>query len=132
MPFQKGQSGNPNGRPRRADKHAGAIAKAEQRIAQKLPQLIDNMLALSEGIWVEEKTAEGLRIVYKRAPDRAANEYLINRIMGKPTERKELSGPDNGPIPIQTFDYTAAVAEVTAGSDEDSEAPGADPSAGDG
>lgn len=120
------------GRKRKAEKWAAPIAKAEKRIADKLPSLIDNMLALAEGVWIEEMNADSARIVYKRAPDRAANEYLINRIMGRPTERKELSGPDNGPIPIQTFDYAAAIAEVTAGSDDDSEAPGADPGARDG
>ncbi len=93
MPFEKGQSGNPAGRPRKADKFAGEIAKAEGRIAKKLVTYIENMEALADGIFVEEMTIEGKRIVYKRPPDRQANEYLINRIMGKPTERTEHSFP---------------------------------------
>lgn len=32
--------------------------------------------------------------------DRAANIYLADRIMDKPTQQKELSGPDGGPIPV--------------------------------
>lgn len=35
--------------------------------------------------------------------DRAANIYLVDRIMGKPTQREEVehSGPDGGPIPVR-------------------------------
>jgi hypothetical protein len=90
MKFQKGQSGNPTGRPRKADQNAGAVARAERQIRDRLPSLIDNMLALADGVWVEEITLEGQRNVYKRPPDRAANQYLIDRIMGKPTERREI------------------------------------------
>jgi hypothetical protein len=77
------------GRKPKDEKFKQPIAKAEKRIADRLPELVDNMLALSDGIWVEETTIDGKTRVYKRAPDRQANEYLINRIMGKPTERQE-------------------------------------------
>lgn len=32
--------------------------------------------------------------------DRAANIYLVDRIMGKPTQRAELGGPDGGPLDL--------------------------------
>lgn len=107
MPFVKGQSGNPAGRPSNADKFAGAIAKADTRIAKNLVRYIENMEALADGIFQEEMTLDGTRIVYQRPPDRAANEYLINRIMGKPTERKELSGPDGEPL-FKAYEATDA------------------------
>lgn len=88
--FEKGQSGNPNGRPRKADNHAGAIARAEQQIADKLPHLVSKMLELADGVFVESANADGVRIIYQRPPDRAAIEYLVNRIMGKPKERVEV------------------------------------------
>lgn len=127
--FKKGQSGNPAGRPPKADKYAGAISKAEGRIAKNLIRYIENMEALADGIYVEELINGEIRMVFKRPPDRQANEYLINRVMGKPTERQELSGPDRGPIPVETFDYGAAIAPIAGGSDEDSDAPSEDASA---
>ncbi len=86
------------GRPAKKDKHARPIAKAEKRIADRLPELIDRMFELASGVMVEEMDAEGGVNVYSKVPDRQAAEYLINRIMGKPTERKELSGEDGGKI----------------------------------
>jgi len=59
------------GRKPRSEKFARPIAAAEKRIADHLPKLIDNMIEQAD------------------AGDYKANEYLINRIMGKPTERHE-------------------------------------------
>lgn len=138
MPFRKGQSGNPAGRPRKADTHAGAIARAEKQIADKLPSLIENMLILANGGYerVEEQYApagslfigsgEFMRRMYPDKPDeelvlvkrtvsiadrdRAANQYLIDRIMGKPTERRELALTDK-PLHEMTDDELRAIAE---------------------
>lgn len=77
------------GRKPKRDKHATAINRAEKRIKDRLPELIDNLFELAEGIEVQERDANGATRVYSRAPDRQANEYLLNRIMGKPTERLE-------------------------------------------
>ncbi len=106
-----------SGRKRKADKFAKPIAAAEQRIVDHLPQLIDNMLELANGGYeqVEEKwlpaalvtvgsgeyelpafpdkPGDELVLVERKTSiadrDRAANQYLIDRIMGKPTERVE-------------------------------------------
>mgnify|MGYP001591939435 CR=1 FL=1 len=96
------------GRKRKSDKFAGQIAKAEKQIADRLPDYVDNMQALATGIFVEEMTIEGKRIVYQRPPDRQANEYLINRIMGKPTDRKEHTFPDK-PLEEMTDDELKAI-----------------------
>lgn len=109
MPFSKGHPGGP-GRPKKRDLHAGAIAKAEKQIRDKLPSLIENMIKLADGVFVEEyNVVTGARQVYQEKPDRAANEYLINRILGKPTERKEHTFPK--PLNEMTDDELRAIAE---------------------
>lgn len=42
--FQPGQSGNPNGRPRKAERYAGQTTAAYDQIAHKLPQLVETLL----------------------------------------------------------------------------------------
>lgn len=93
-------SGGPrpgSGRPRKAEKFQRPIARAEKRIADRLPWLIDQQFELAEGVLAEEGK-DGEEKVYKRPPDRQAVEYLLNRIMGKPTERQELTGKDGEPL----------------------------------
>lgn len=87
------------GRRAKAEKFAAPIAAAEQRIADRLPQLIDNMFALADGVTVQTTDEEtGATDVYTRPPDRAANIYLIDRILGKPTQRTEVTGEDGEPL----------------------------------
>jgi hypothetical protein len=118
MPFTKGQPGGPGRRPK-AIKFARPIARAEKQIADHLPELIENLFVLANGGYerVEEEwqpaglvyvgTGEFARrafpemesnelVLVKRKSsiadkDRQANEYLINRILGKPTERAEVA-----------------------------------------
>ena len=78
------------GRPRNADRHPQAVAEAEAKLTARLLQIIDSALALTEGIWVEETTPDGVRRIYKKPPNIKAIIYCIDRIMGKPTERKEI------------------------------------------
>jgi 3-deoxy-D-arabino-heptulosonate 7-phosphate (DAHP) synthase class II len=102
MAFTKGQSGNPKGRPRKSEQFAGQVAKAEKQIADRLPQLIQNMMTLADGVTVQEVDPKsGGVLVYSKPPDFKANEYLINRVMGKPTERTEVSGPDGGAVQVE-------------------------------
>lgn len=142
------------GRPRKADKYAGAIAKAEKRIADQLPGLIDNMLHLAYGGYerIEEQwtpagslwlgSGDSLRPMYPQLEpgalvlvkrtitiadkDRLANEYLINRIMGKPIERQEIGGVDGGIIEVSFVNYRTGVAGAPTGSDGDNDAPSED------
>lgn len=78
-----------SGRKRKAEKFARPIAAAEKRIADRLTDFIDNMIVLADGVKVQEFTLDGGPHTYTKPPDRASNEYLINRIMGKPIERHE-------------------------------------------
>jgi hypothetical protein len=120
------------GRKPKREKYSGAINKAEKRIADKLPELIGNMFELAAGVTISEpddnaSDGSGKRI-YTRPPDRQANEYLINRILGKPTERQEVSGEDGGPLKIvveyglDSDDSVAAAPPSAAPNPEGSEA----------
>lgn len=78
------------GRKPKTELYDKQIRAAEKRVADHLPALVDNLLRLAMGVTVEDvDVATGEVMVYKKAPDYKANEYLINRIMGKPTERTE-------------------------------------------
>lgn len=76
------------------------IQAAEKRIADRLPHLIENLMVLADGVMVEKPVGDGETIVYKQPPDRAANEYLINRVMGKPTDKTEAEVNVNGGVTI--------------------------------
>lgn len=142
------------GRPRKRDKFARPIARAEKQIADHLPVLIDNMLQLAHGGYerIEEEwqpaglvyvgSGEFARRAFPELPadepvlvkrkrsiadkDRQANEYLINRILGKPIERQEIGGVDGGLIEVAFVNYRTGLPGIAAGSDEDSDAPSED------
>jgi hypothetical protein len=86
------------GRPRTTELYATQIRDAENLVADHLPKCVHNLIALADGVWVEEIGPEGDRTVYKTPPDRASNQYLIDRMMGKPTEALEVSGADGEPL----------------------------------
>lgn len=132
MPFVKGQPGGPGRRPK-AQKFARPIARAEKQIADKLPTLIEKALELAEGVFVEDINIVTLtKSVYQKPPDLSAIKYLVDRIMGKPTEHHELTGADGGPILTEVYDYNTAIAALASRSGEDSDPSGEDSGTGDG
>lgn len=91
MAGQNGGARPGAGRKPKAEVFESVITKADRRIAKNLVRYIENLEALADGVTVQETDNTGRERIYTRAPDRQANEYLINRIMGKPTERREVS-----------------------------------------
>lgn len=86
------------GRKPKAEKFATAINRAEKQIADRLPELLDNMFRLAMGVVIQETDHDGETLVYQKPPDYKSNEYLINRILGKPTEHQEVSAPGGEPL----------------------------------
>ncbi len=95
------------GRKPKAEQFKVPIAKAEKKIADKLPWLIEQALELATGVVVQEWGKDGPRI-YLRPPDMKAIAYLVDRIMGKPTEHKEHTFPDK-PYEDMTEDELRAI-----------------------
>ena len=90
----------PKGRTPKSELYKGHIRAAENIIADRLPQYLDNLHELAGGVWVEETDKDGKRKIYKEKPCRQSNEYLVNRIMGKPTEAIEVSGPEGDGLKV--------------------------------
>lgn len=154
------------GRKPTRERFARPVEQAEKRIADRLPEFVDNqiLLALGGGERIEERWEaagtvavddvlrgkDGQPILNERGqplrakvpafpdlpidqmvlverkvitmgPDRAANEYLLDRIMGKPTTvvEAEVSGPAGGDIPLLV---RSSVDQVYGNSDSDSDA----------
>jgi hypothetical protein len=79
------------GRKRKTQKFETQIQKAESMIADRLPWLVDKAMELADGVAVEKYNSMGVPQVYQLPPDMTAIKYLVDRIMGKPTERRELA-----------------------------------------
>lgn len=136
------------GRPRKAEKYAGQIAAAEDRIADRLLDRVAALEMLAEGGFEEvEKVFEpaGLIQITKEligedgrsmnvkelafphlapeklvcvqqkvriaAPDRKANEGLLDRILGRPTQSIEAEVEHNVGDELRAA-YAAAVAKI--------------------
>lgn len=102
------------GRKPKAVKYVGQITDCEDRIADRLPELIDNLFELAKGVTIQETDNRGNERVYTRAPDFKANQYLVDRILGKPTERVEHSGDEGGPVQLTTTVLGIAANELTS------------------
>jgi hypothetical protein len=66
----------------------------EKRITRLLGRCLNNLMALADGITVEKTDKDGQTKTYERPPDRGANEYILNRILGKPAPRKAIADPE--------------------------------------
>lgn len=86
-PFQPGQSGNPNGRPKKLPLTDVIREKLE---AMKADGKVSNAEAIADKL-IEMALGGSLE----------AMKELADRAEGKPKQRNELSGPDGGPIPLE-------------------------------
>lgn len=103
--FRPGSGRKPN-----AQKFAGIIEKAKKRIGDRLPEVIDKMFELAEGVTVQEidpKTGDAR--IYTTPPDYRAVSYLIDRIMGKPTQ--PVAGDNDAPAVRIEVVYADAISE---------------------
>jgi hypothetical protein len=86
-PFKKGQSGNPNGRPKSALKDIKVVLQDLLGQEKNGAQLIDGLMTV-----VVNKALKG---------DLKAVEMLLGYTYGKATQRTEITGAEGEPIEIK-------------------------------
>ena len=102
MAFQKGQSGNPGGKPK------GTISIVHlllRKLKDKTPDGKKNADAVAEQL-----------ISLALSGDLDAIKVILDRVDGKVVERQEISGPDGGPVEYSNVDTTdeERAARITA------------------
>lgn len=90
MPFKPGQSGNPRGRPRKAD---------------ALATLFDEHFKKEDRIGVIAKAVE-----QALAGNKDARDFLFDRTYGKPMQAIEMTGTDGGPLEVEYSSIDLAIA----------------------
>lgn len=97
MGWKPGESGNPNGRPRK------------NRAFSEMLRTVGNMRT-EEGAVRKRALAE---MVWAAAlgGDLTAARLIYEYCDGKPVQRTEISGPDQGPIPLD-FEPASALADL--------------------
>jgi hypothetical protein len=87
------------GRPANKELYHADIRKAEHKIKDRLPEIVEAQIALALGVMVEDTNPITHEVaVYQKPPDAKAGQYLMDRLMGKPTERKEVDANVSGVI----------------------------------
>lgn len=72
------------GRKPKAEKYQSDCEKAEEQIRKRLPDVIDKLFELANGVTVQKTESDGTTNVYTERPDFKAASYLVDRIMGRP------------------------------------------------
>lgn len=112
MPFEPGQSGNPAGRPKKAEKYAAPIAAAEERIADRLPEVLDNLFVLADGGYerVKEKWEPAALVVLELPLRKADGDPMVDTD-GKPILAKQQVFPDAEPDQLVLVERTTETAD---------------------
>lgn len=75
----------------------------EKKIGKKSKWLVDKLFELAEGVFIIDKQdPHGIRY-YQSLPDREAIKYLLDRLLGRPTERVEDKTDKPGLVLIETI-----------------------------
>jgi hypothetical protein len=111
IPFKKGVSGNPNGRPTITPE-----VKALRKITNQSLEEIGDLILSGDRPKLQEiassNTEPAIRVAYAKATlnamvkgDLSTLEIILNRVVGKVREKLDLSSPE-GAIILKVVDYT--------------------------
>ena len=76
------------------------VAEFQRTLEERLLKNLRNLGVLADGLTPEQAEAFGV------LPDRYANIYLIDRLLGKPVERREDANPPPSPLDEKLRDMT--------------------------
>jgi len=93
--FQKGQSGNPKGRPKKGTALT-ELLEAEGEVLD-----VDKLDPSGAKLQRKKILAKRMWLVAMSDPDSATARYIFDRIDGKPTETLHHQGKDGGPIVVK-------------------------------
>ena len=68
-----------------------------QRVADELEDILAGQIELAKGIYYETGTGEDIKRVYQKHPDTKVAEYLLNQLIGRPTEFSEIKIQEKPP-----------------------------------
>ena len=93
--FVKGKTGNPNGRPKRRTEDQYLDATIGRVTLKDWREIVDKA------------------VLQAKRGDARARTWLSDYLLGPPQQRLQVSGPDDGPIPVSLVDYRAGIAETS-------------------
>lgn len=88
--------------------------KVEKRIGEQFETLVDNAMQLAQGITVAEVQEDGGVKAWTEKPNLNAIIYLLDRLMGKPTQRQEIKDDKSGITVIEKMIKQLANGEIHA------------------
>lgn len=108
-PAEKKSSGHGGARPGSGRKKkvqllAGPIERIRGDIEELAPLLGPSLRELVNGVYVEETDSHGTRRIYRQPPNLGAIQTVIDRVLGKVGDRREITGAGGGPIIIEVKD----------------------------
>jgi len=90
------QGGRPKGT---KNKNANKLHAMLDKLAPS-KKLIERQMELASGLFIEERTKDGLRRVYLTKPDREAGQFLLEMRHGKAIQQTRQVGDDGQTVPV--------------------------------
>lgn len=94
MPFSKGNTLGKNGRPKAPHTVEKELNRSflVKKVSAEKEAIIQAQIESAKGLYIEQVIDGIMTKVYRKSPDTKAGEYLLNQVIGKPTESIDIKG----------------------------------------